>query len=327
MSRIMIICFFITLTQTHCHSEVSGDITRLRLPILEEGHYLSPVYTFLGNYFDKLVTLKSKKEQLAMLKTHRVELKINDISFESRKESLPLILQMITPDIPLMIRDQEKIIQVFWMVNENKDLIELVLPKQYDFLLEKDKKELTDLFQEELEKFQYVYTEEDHIYEFESVKTINNLYADLGEIYQIPQMKSGRYLQIKGGQFEYILNERMGEESLLNLFSHADQMNRKNILNINMNGYDKNFKFSYTLDRLCAFMKAQNCKTFLGIETIDREYTGTVLYVNQLLGYKHLLHFRFPNTAFFKENDVIEVKMYPYIPISNIEKLYDESDK
>jgi hypothetical protein len=155
----------------------------------------------------------------------------------------------------------------------------------------------------------------------------SGVYADMGDTYIIPQMQSGRFMQKKGLGYDYIFNERMGAESLLNLFTYADEMNRKNKLQLTVKGYQLSREFPFGLDRLCAYMKAQQCTAYMGIETqTDTLYTGTAVYVNRDLMYMHLLYFKFPKEAFKRDGIPVYATLYPYIPINNIATLYDELD-
>jgi hypothetical protein len=288
----------------------------------------SPAYTFAKRYFAELLSKQTKQEQLNLLSEDMLILKINGRDWKESRIALASILPEINADTPLSIRESEKEFQFIWLVNEDRQTVEFRFPKQYNLILGKDKKELTQSFQSDLEAFQWEGAVKIIPREGNTTDSLNGVYADLGDIYMIPQMKSGQYIQRKGDRQDFVLNERMGIESLLNLFTNADVMNRKNELNVNVRGYNTNDTFDYTLDRLCAYMKAQNCTAYVGLETEDdKEYTGTVFYVNRELMYKHLVYFRFPKTAFMREQEKVNIKVYPYIPINNIADLYEDAPK
>jgi hypothetical protein len=141
-------------------------------------------------------------------------------------------------------------------------------------------------------------------------------------------MKSGSFLRKRGDTFEYLFNERMGAESLLNLFSHADEMEQNVDLQLTVKGYQLTESFALGLDRLCAWMKVQRCTAHMGVETqTDDGYTGTVMYVNHDLMYMHMLYYIFPTVAFKRDAVPVRATIYPYIPINNIATLYDDAEQ
>jgi len=286
--------------------------------------FSKPVSDFVERYFSELSKL-DKAKQLEMLQKDRLSLKVNGKEYRETKIPLQLILSEIDENTPVTLNENDREIQIIWVINDKRETVEFIFPKQYDLILGKNKSELTQSFQSDLMNFQYQLIPETLESDFEVTDTLDNLHADLGNFYIIPQMKSGRYIQKKGGKYEYVLSERRGEESLLNLFSHSDQMNRHNALDITVKAYNVNHNFTCTLDRLCAYMKMQNCKAYVGLETEnEKEYTGTAFYVNRELMYEHLVYFIFPKTALQREQDVVQIKIYPYIPIGNIADLYND---
>jgi len=283
-----------------------------------------PVGDFIEHYFSELSKL-NKAKQLERLQEDKLSLKVNGRDYKETQKPFKLILSEIDENTPVTINENEKEFQIIWLINNEKESVEFTFPKRYDLILGKDKSELTRSFQSDLMNFSYRFMP-DTLDDLSGViDTLTNVRAELGEIYMIPQMKSGRYIREKGDKYEYVLNERMGEESLLNLFSHSDQMNRQNTLEITVKAYNMNYQFICTLDRLCAYMKAQNCKAYVGLETEnENEYTGTAFYVNRELMYEHLVYFLFPKTALKREQDIVQIKIYPYIPINNIADLYED---
>jgi len=286
--------------------------------------FSQPVDGFIERYFSELSKL-DKAKQLVMLQEDKLSLKVNGKDYKDTKIPWNAILSGIDENTPAVMNENDKEFQMIWLINNEKDKVEFSFPKRYDLILGKDKSELTKSFQSDLMNFQYRFMPDTLDDLSGAIDTLTNVRADLGEIYMIPQMKSGRYIQKKGDKYEYVLNERMGEESLLNLFSHSDQMNRSNTLEITVKAFNDDYRFSCTLDRLCAYMKTQGCKAYVGLETENEtEYTGTVFYVNRELMYEHLVYFIFPKTALKREQDVVQIHIYPYIPINNIADLYED---
>lgn len=326
-----IVSLFILLQSVSCFSQtidredIVSPSTTSDSRFVPEAFFSSPVYLFIDRYLSQLLSLPTKEQQVGLLREDMVSFKLNYIPLRDSKHSLSFILNLIEPTSTFILQENEKDFRCLWITSDSFNTIELVFPKQYDLILGKDKKELSRSFRSDLLAFNHtVYKDSLDLY-FDSNKAIDNVFADLGDSYIIPQMRSGRYVQKKGDDYDFVLNERMGEESLLNLFTDADLMKRSNMLQLTVKGYDTSDSFEYTLDRLCAYMKEHKCKAYLGIETVDEnEYTGTVFYVNRDLMYKHLFYFKFPKTAIKREQDIITIKVYPYIPINNIGDLYED---
>jgi hypothetical protein len=296
---------------------------------MDKRHAL-PVYNFIERYCLALLLKASQAQQVYLLREDVVSIFINGKKFPDGKQSIAQIMQWIEPACPFRLVGEASLFKAQWLINDGKGSIEISFPKQYDLILGKDKKELTTSFRSELEAVVYqpaIQTLEQFIYPVFQYIPSQNIYADKGESYLIPQMKSGKYLQKKGVGYEYVFNERMGEESLLNLFTNADELKNPMKLRLKVTGYQVSEEWIYSMDRLCTYMKDNKCTPYVGIETqTETEYTGTVMYVNRDLMYKHLLYFQFPVEAFKQDETIIQATIYPYIPINNIATLYDEKD-
>ena len=105
-------------------------------------------------------------------------------------------------------------------------------------------------------------------------------------------------------------------------------MGKSHWIRLTVKGYHYRQTRFFPLSRWCALMREKQCRAYTGIETEIKgvQYTGSVFYINRNLMYKHLFHFRFPARAFRQEDVLIEAEVYPYIPINNIETLYDQEE-
>lgn len=330
MQRIkyLLLASFVSLSALHSFSQqaMPDDVlsdASTRESFLPDALFSAPVYFFIDNYLLHLLSLPSKTEQASLLQQDMVSLRFNEVEFKQSNHSLSSILRLITPTSTFILQENQQDFLSTWIVDNNS--IEFRFPKQYDLILGKDKKELTQSFRSDLLAFSCEEEIRTPDLYYDAGKAINDVFPDLGDSYVIPQMKSGRYVQKKGENYDFVLNERMGVESILNLFSDSDLMNRKNKLRITVKGYDTSDSFDYTLNCLTAYMKSHACKAYVGIETeTEDKYTGTVFYVNRELMYKHLFYFEFPKSAIKREQEQIVIKAYPYIPINNIGDLYED---
>lgn len=290
--------------------------------------FATPVYEFIERYFLALLLKKNKREQEYLLKEDFVMLSVNGKEYIKTDYSLSSLLQAINPATPFTLNSEEHHFNAVWLIHDGKDELKLSFPKQYDLILGMDKKELVLSLLKDLEQFNYTLPYEEFNPYFFQVDTIRNIYVETGGNYILPSVVSGKFLHRRGINYTYIYNERMGEESLRNLFSNADEMKQKNRIKLTVKGYKLSDTFDYTIDNLCAYMKAHACTAYIGMEEIsEKEYKGTVFYINRDLMYKHLLHFHFPVEAFKKQDVPIVATLYPYIPINNIGTLYDDSSQ
>lgn len=287
--------------------------------------YIAPVYDFIERFFLSLLVKKSKAEQLYLLREDFVTLKVNGKDFASSRQTVPLILQLIQPGSPFTLSSDSSGFRAAWLIDNGNTEIELTFPKQYDLILGKDKKELVRSFKTALSEFTYASQPETINPDLFKPVAGRNIYESIRDTYVIPQVRTGEYIYKKGNTYAYLFNERMGQESLLNAFIHADNMDNKNSVQLSLKGYQFSETFLCPLAKLCAYMKHHGCVGYMGLETENsEEFTGTVFYVNRDLMYKHLLYFTFPKEAFKNPQIPIVTTIYPYIPINNIENLYED---
>ncbi|MDR1338449.1 MAG: hypothetical protein LBK58_00060 [Prevotellaceae bacterium] len=309
------------------------DMGLILFPQTMDRDFARPVYGFVERYLLALLLKRDLAEQRYLLREDFVTLNVNGRNFLDGKRSLSLILQPIDSLSPFTLTGDSSHFRIRWAL-ENED-VELSFPKQYDLILGRDKKELAEGFRKELETFVCPETGREMSADNAGSAWLPFTYIqawdireEIDDTYLIPQMRSGRFLYRTGTGYEYVFHKDMGAESLLNLFANADEMKRKNKLQLTVMGYRLADEFSLETNCLCAYMKAQKCKVYVGLETAtDKEFTGTVMYVNRDLMYKHLLYFKFPTEAFLQDDIPVVVTLYPYIPIRNIATLYEDRNE
>ncbi|NDV65265.1 hypothetical protein D0T60_08410 [Bacteroides sp. 224] len=285
-----------------------------------------PVYIFIERYLLSLLLKKNQTEQKYLMREDFVELKLNGRDLFQTSRSVSLVLQTIQPGTPFTLIGNDTHFTARWTIDNGNTSFEVRFPKQYDLILGKDKKETAQAFCQDV--LNYRFTEHsgklDSLY-FKYIPE-RKVFEEIVDTYMIPQVRNGKYIRQRGGTFEYVFNERMGVESLLNLFLHADEMDWNNAISLTIKGYyQMNQVVKLPLKNLCAYLKEQKCTGYLGMEEeTNKEYKGTVFYINRDLMYKHLLYFKFPKEAFKKGDIVITADFYPYIPINNIGDLYED---
>ena len=121
-----------------------------------------------------------------------------------------------------------------------------------------------------------------------------------------------------------MFREDFPNESMLNLFTQADAMDKNFTLDLAVKGYTYYSQTKCPLSKFSSYMRNIGCQAYVGMETIEKEkLTGTVFFVNRQLMYEHMLYFEFPRHLFKQVTGEISVQLYPYIPIGNIGNLYD----
>ena len=307
-----------------------SDMRLLLFPETRERIYAPPVYDFIERYLLALLLKPGATEQRWLMREDFVGLKANGRDLPSDRLSIAQAVAAIQDTSFFWLRGDSSHFHAQWFINgKSVTDIKLHFPKQYDLILGSDKKELARDFRAGIEAFAYRKAPAtDFTGSYSPYLYEQDVFLDQGDYYLIPQMKSGRFLQKRGDTFGYLFNERLGAESLLNLFSHAYEMDRDIRVALVVKGYQLADSFSLGLDRLCAWMKVQRCAAYMGVETQTGDgYTGTVMYVNHDLMYMHLLYYIFPTAAFKRDDVPIRATLYPYIPVNNIATLYDDAEQ
>lgn len=280
------------------------------------------IYTFAERYALALLLKGNHAGQVRLLETDEVKLRIGNRSFAETKLPFSLVAtSWMINQMPVTLRTDSNYIEVAWGTGANR--VALFFPKQYDLILGQDKMELTHSFFEMLDRFWQPpllppYPINEHADEAA-------IHFEDGGKYWIESVRAGNYKDQTG---RYIFDERFPQESLANLFEQADQMGKSHWIRLTVKGYHYRQTRFFPLSRWCALMREKQCRAYTGIETEIKgvQYTGSVFYINRNLMYKHLFHFRFPARAFRQEDVLIEAEVYPYIPINNIETLYDQEE-
>ena len=136
-------------------------------------------------------------------------------------------------------------------------------------------------------------------------------------------ISSKLYFRKYHGKEELVCSRRSAAKSVNNImltgiFRHAISLN----LLVDKYGYKTDSLF-VTLQQFISFCKAEGCKLYIGIKALtDKNLDGTLFVLNEPLAYNHVLSFRFPLCLLQGKDDVVKAKLYPYIPLQNVEEKY-----
>lgn len=289
----------------------------------EDSKYPQVVLRFLERYLLSLVLKGNPSEQQDLLRQDFVKLYVSGHDYATDPSGLKLAVSRLFGISSFILQEDSLLFEVKWL-QENMEILRMRFPKQYDLILGKDKKELTALFIEDLSRFfgEKISTIDDSNYT--AYLWYENLFEKITGAYILPQVKSGSYIQKTAIGSILLFREDFPNESMLNLFTQADAMDKNFTLDLAVKGYTYYSQTKCPLSKFSSYMRNIGCQAYVGMETIEKEkLTGTVFFVNRQLMYEHMLYFEFPRHLFKQVTGEISVQLYPYIPIGNIGNLYD----
>lgn len=289
--------------------------------------YSPEVYDFIERFF-LLFALQTEDGRKNLLRQDHLRLNVNGRDYSSARVAPCSLLQAVDVESPFALNADSSCFYASWQGIGLK--VDFVFPKQYDLIFGKDKRMLTEELPSRLESVSDPVAMDKLDFDLSSFQrtALKDVYFDSEGTFLIPQMKSGTYLQRTKEGFDYLFDERFPEESMLNLFTGAFRMDIPMEADLTVKGYRYDSASLITLKRLTAFMDGTGCKAYVGIETVSEgEITGTVVYFNWDLMYEHLLCFRFPCRGFHDKREKAKLVLYPYIPLNNVENLYDDASE
>lgn len=308
----------------------NGYLTDMRLrlfPLEEDSKYSQVVLRFLERYLLALVLKGNPSEQQDLLRQDFVKLYVSGRDYATDPSGLKLAVSRLVGISSFTLQEDSLLFEAKWLQG-NTEVLQMRFPKQYDLILGKDKKELTALFIEDLSCFlgEKISTLDDSNHT--AYLWYENLFEKITGSYILPQVKSGSYIQKTSIGNILLFREDFPNESMLNLFTQADVMDKNFTLDLVVKGYTYYSQTKCPLSKFSSYMRNIGCQTYVGMETVEKEkLTGTVFYVNRQLMYEHMLYFEFPRHLFKQVTGEFSVQLYPYIPIGNIGNLYDGETK
>lgn len=307
-----------------------GHLTDMRLclfPSEENPKHPQVILKFLERYVLALVLKGSPSEQQDLLRQDFVKLYVSGHDYAENPSGLKPVVSSLSGASSFTLQEDSLLYEAKWQQG-NTEIVRMRFPKQYDLILGKDKKELTALFIEDLSRSVggkvSVLDDTDHT----AYLWYENLFEKITGSFILPQVKSGSYVQKTATGSILLFREDFPNESMLNLFTQADAMDKDFTLDLAVKGYSYYSQTKCPLSKFSSYMRNIGCQAYVGMETVEEDkLTGTVFYVNRQLMYEHMLYFEFPRHLFKQATGEISVQLYPYIPIGNIGNLYDGETK
>lgn len=160
-------------------------------------------------------------------------------------------------------------------------------------------------------------------------KTIqNNFFTKKGNSYIDKRLNSDTYYQLKDSVLTLLLDVTFPAESsanmMLDMATGGDyQLEFKQILY----GF-KQKEFSVSLNQWLTFCHRQDCKLYFGVEKVlSTEVRASVIAVNEMAGYNHVVFVKIPYKVIDDKRGVIEAQIHTYVPMHNVTSLFESYKK
>lgn len=284
----------------------------------------SPIYYFLERYLLQLLLLPDNHEVTRQLKSDRVKIDSELHDLTDYQKGLSHIVSDDTSGSSVYITCNNNRYTVSCMKG-NSRLIRISLPVRHELITGYSKLEAESSFYPELLKF--TVSKQEPLDEMLMDIWQDSLYCANQSSYGIQDILSTSYYSKTDNEFVPLFTPSAFKESVYNLFNAIHQQEIP--VNVTQSLYGKKLSYTVTLDKLTAYLRAQQCQMYTGISEItESAVKAVVIAINTELGYQHLISFTCPTSLFsYTDGETIEAKMYCFTPIHNISSLYNEKNK
>lgn len=279
--------------------------------ILADNPNMRVLFHFFCRYTDELQTysIAEQKQKMEIDDVQIVQGNLSALTFINDSTSL----QMETKDKRHWIR----------LSNAEKSFFELSAPCSFELIMGKNKKKLEDDFLQEIGKSLHPFCLKEKAIPF-WVDSLHTFGVQDGNFYFIPEITSNLYYKKEIEKATLICNPDYPEESVYNLFLSPDTPGDFQLrLSVCKYGFKKE-EFTLPLKQWLLFCKNSGCELFVGVEEIHHGIIqATQFVVNKTLQYNHVLTVTFSQNLLKERKGVIEGSIHVYIPIHNLENLFE----
>lgn len=310
----------------------AGSTTHIGFRLFSEASkadYPSPVYHFIERYLLELYLMDDPTLQLRMLTEDKVKIAFPSYANGTIREQIKRLLAIDTTNLSLSMSQDDAFYNVSLSDNQ-RTLLAMTFPVQYELLLGGNKKEIESTLYEELLSYKESAYRTDTSLTAKQGKLLvdmgNNVFRQVGMTYMIDSMNSDSfYRRLSNGTYEPIVDSKHPEESMHNLILLPNNRDVKVEITQMLYGYKKQ-TFDATLSKFLSYCKEEGCTTYVGIEEITTEkITGTIILHNQAYGYCHQLYFNSPLQLISNpKREKLHLTLYAYVPTHNIQTLFFE---
>ena len=215
-----------------------------------------------------------------------------------------------------------------WSRGEQPFLV-FSFPMEYSVLSGEDKLEAEANFADDLKRFkvQPIEVRVPDTSELTSTRQYN-LKILKGNPYIDKRLNSDTYYIVSNSRPTLILDITHPAESSANMMLNAATegdytLNIRQILY----GY-KQAMFQVPLLRWIAFCQSQGCQLYFGIEKVlSTEVRASVIAVNEMAGYNHVMFVKIPLKVIDDQKGTIEAQVHSYVPMHNVANLFEKYRK
>lgn len=291
--------------------------------------YPSPVYLFVERYLLWALLTKDEAAIQERLDEERVSIRFGIRLNEKIYPNLRQALGRIKPEHSFIITTDNSKYAITWL-EEQRPILSVSFPIQYELIWGVNKKEAESGFQEDLN----TYLSEgkrpfSDLSSSEMTSVRDSCFRSDGDFYGLEDITSYRYYRKNpDSTYTLIYNKAYPAESVANLFTGSPDPAVK--IRVTQRVYGgKRELFTVPLLGFLSFCRDNGCDIFVGIEKQD-EYTvtGTAIMVNRSLGYNHILYFNV-DIRMWDDSEAYPVKaqLYAFVPMHNVSNLYGDANK
>ena len=149
--------------------------------------------------------------------------------------------------------------------------------------------------------------------------SMKDYYVKKGAWFQAETLNANTFYKKAGNSFIPVVDADFIKESVADIFLCPEAAEHFTA-DITMLGYGyKETRFTVPLHQWIDYCQQKGCNIFCGIEEVNtQEVRATVLAVNQMLNFNHLLTVTVPLTAIDQGSGTIKAKLNAFIPTHNI---------
>lgn len=313
---IPLLLLFLSLTSLKAQL---GQQPATRLPALFSNSltemHPSPVYTFVEQYFSELQSAGNKKTAERKMAADKFTIEHGNLA------SIALLNDSLDTRITL---DDKRRYTVSWLKN-NKPIMSVSFPAQYELILGKNKYEAENMMKKMLLSFRPTATPRIQPKGDLNSTGDENIYTESNGYYQVKSLRADHYY-IKDKQgYRLLSDKRFPYETVANLTTTGQLPNLLQLNIIHKKYGNRQDTIDIPLNHWVLFCKEEGCTPYFGTEKEDgKSITATLIMNNRSLGYIHLLHFIFPLELLDKMEGTVTATLRTYIPTHNLENLFDD---
>ncbi|MBS6225180.1 hypothetical protein [Parabacteroides johnsonii] len=318
----ILICSFIAMEPSAIainHDVVGSDkFYALNDSILAGQPNMRIILGFFHRYTDSLLCLPVEERKQRM-GTDGVRISVGNLDR----------LKQITDSTRLMIATHGNR-HIIRLQNEPLTFFEMSVPRSYELMVGKNKKEIENDFIKEITDFAEPDISLQDPPDFGLTDSLS-LYTENGPSFHIPEIAFKRYYRKDEQGYSLLVDPVFPEESAYNLFL-SDRVSGQYTLQLKLRKYGfKKESFEVSLKKWIYFCEYTGCECYVGIEKVDNgKIHAAIFAVNTIMQYNHVLYVTITQESLTRQEGDITGELHVYIPTDNIKELigeYQEKNK